>query len=206
MIPAVIALWFRLTIIESPRWVADVGRDSKKAAKDLNRYLPMQAETAVVSNTSFMPQAGAPQRYQVRRTSSVSSDAISNADSGAVSDDGAILGDGEPSPCDIRRSEQTPKATDAVGNPLPKNDHVTEIHSGAGSQEAVSARSISPMQYTGDLLGQHRIDIPQLEGVEEVRPPPPPSWKDFKQYFWHDGNLRTLMATSFCWFCKHHLS
>lgn len=37
--------------------------------------------------------------------------------------------------------------------------------------------------------------------TEENNPPPEPSWKDFKKYFWHDGNLRTLLATSFCWFC-----
>lgn len=34
IIPAVIAIWFRLTIIESPRYTADVGRDSRKAASE----------------------------------------------------------------------------------------------------------------------------------------------------------------------------
>src|ERR1700761_4661859 len=35
VIPAVLALWFRLTIIESPRYTADVGRDTQKAASEL---------------------------------------------------------------------------------------------------------------------------------------------------------------------------
>src|SRR5450432_2893859 len=40
VIPAFIALWFRLTIIESPRYTADVGKDSLKAASEVSRYLP----------------------------------------------------------------------------------------------------------------------------------------------------------------------
>jgi len=34
MLPAVVALYFRLTIPESPRWDGDVGRNNRKAAKN----------------------------------------------------------------------------------------------------------------------------------------------------------------------------
>jgi PHS family inorganic phosphate transporter-like MFS transporter len=39
IILAFIALWLRLTIIESARYTADVGKDSLKAASEVNRYL-----------------------------------------------------------------------------------------------------------------------------------------------------------------------
>ncbi|KAF7903880.1 hypothetical protein EAF00_001214 [Botryotinia globosa] len=60
VIPAVIALWFRLTIIESPRYTADVGRDSRKAASELSRYLPSEIDSALASTTSIeiQPQLG----------------------------------------------------------------------------------------------------------------------------------------------------
>ena len=112
VIPAVIAIWFRLTIIESPRYTADVGRDSRKAASELNRYLPSEAVSTVGSSTSV-------------------------------------------------------------------ND-IAEDHN----------------QETNGHLGDS-----ENGNTEENKPPPEPSWKDFKKYFWHDGNLRTLLATSFCWFC-----
>lgn len=39
MVPAVIALYFRLTIPETPRYTMDVERNVTQAAKDANRYL-----------------------------------------------------------------------------------------------------------------------------------------------------------------------
>ncbi|PMD31235.1 MFS general substrate transporter [Hyaloscypha variabilis F] len=140
VIPAVIALWFRLTIIESPRYTADVGRDTRKAASELDRYLLMQtagsSATSVISN-----QAGQP----LQRVST---------------DSGVAKG-------------HISRTSSPIYN-RPNTNHAPE---------------------------EHFLEAPQLEAAEEAHTPPPPSWKDFKQYFWHDGNLRTLIATSFCWFC-----
>jgi MFS transporter, PHS family, inorganic phosphate transporter len=96
IIPAFIALWFRLTIIESPRYIADVGQDSLKAASELNRYLPPKSKSAAAPN-------------------------------GGV-----------------------------IEEPPVRNDRA------------------------------------------EYEASPSPSWEDFKEYFWRQGNLRTLMATSLC--------
>jgi hypothetical protein len=52
VIPAVIALWFRLTIIESPRYTADVSGDTAKAASELKRYLLKSHEIGLVSATA----------------------------------------------------------------------------------------------------------------------------------------------------------
>ncbi|TGO55283.1 hypothetical protein BCON_0094g00330 [Botryotinia convoluta] len=134
VIPAVIALWFRLTIIESPRYTADVGRDSKKAASELSRYLPSEIESAVASTTSIE----IPPQIRFRRST--------------------INGNGRPSSSESRGNNE---------------EILDEIHL------------------------EHQI----LATANDNKPPPVPSWEDFKDYFWYKGNLRTLLATSMCWFC-----
>jgi PHS family inorganic phosphate transporter-like MFS transporter len=141
VIPAVIALWFRLTIIESPRYTADVGQDSKKAASELTRYLPSEIESEAASVTSVeMPPYG-----QFAHRASVAG------------------GDGNSVPFDRRSSD-------------------------AGSFEG------------GPNTDNHLLENGTLSDTSENKPPPPP-WKEFKKYFWLDGNIRTLAATSLCWFC-----
>jgi PHS family inorganic phosphate transporter-like MFS transporter len=137
VIPAVIALWFRLTIIESPRYTADVGGDSGKAASELTRYLSLQQDSlASSSSVEVLPQ----------------SRAFNQRPSGA-SEDGTTL-----------RNLSRGASHAPPGN----NTHLEE----------------------GSFVNE-----------DEIKPPPAPSWRDFKDYFWHGGNLRTLMATSLCWFC-----
>lgn len=131
VIPAVVALWFRLTIIESPRYTADVSGDSRKAASELNRYLP--TETDSTSSSSSVNMENSPLN---RRTS----------------DEGTTL--------------RNPSG----GNSQPPPENDDDLEDGA------------------------------LEDADENKAPPAPSWRDFKDYFWHEGNIRTLAATSLCWF------
>jgi PHS family inorganic phosphate transporter-like MFS transporter len=140
VIPAVIALWFRLTIIESPRYTADVGGDSRKAASELNRYLLAQQE--VTTSSSSFVEVIMENRSFNQRTPRL-----------AGSEDGTTIQD--PS---SRNNELPPSAMD------------------------------------NDLEDEASID------EDENKVPPEPSWRDFKDYFWHNGNIRTLMATSLCWF------
>lgn len=204
VIPAVIALWFRLTIIESPRYTADVGRDTRKAASELKRYMLFQAESGIVSNSIFPIPNEHPEAYPLRRTSVASSGAISNADSGAVSEV-EMRGSRELSPHDMNRF-RAPRETPDV-NEVPKQVNLTTSRAAITSVEIPSPRSVSPVQYSeaynGELPREHNFEGSQLEALPEVEIPPPPSWKDFKKYFWHDGNFRTLIATSICWFCKY---
>ncbi|KAM3155540.1 Repressible high-affinity phosphate permease [Botrytis cinerea] len=134
VIPAVIALWFRLTIIESPRYTADVGRDSKKAASELSRYLPSEIESAAVSTTSIE----IPPQFQFRGST-------------------------------MNGNEQTSSSESRKNN--------------------------------GETLGEIHLEDQILTTANDNKPPPVPSWEDFKDYFWYKGNLRTLLATSMCWFC-----
>jgi PHS family inorganic phosphate transporter-like MFS transporter len=189
VIPAVIALWFRLTIIESPRYTADVGRDTRKAASELDRYLLMQtagsSATSVISN-----QAGQP----LQRVST---------DSGVASDDGSPEPDRSRSPYEVSPPPPNDDGPETRLGKAPDARSIS-IHSGAASEEGHISRTSSPIYNrpnTNHAPEEHFLEAPQLEAAEEAHTPPPPSWKDFKQYFWHDGNLRTLIATSFCWFC-----
>lgn len=52
VIPAAIALWFRLAIIEPPRYTAYVGRDSKRVIPKLDRYLVSKIVSAYASTIS----------------------------------------------------------------------------------------------------------------------------------------------------------
>lgn len=134
-VPAIIALWFRLTIIESPRYTADVGRDSRKALSELARYQPQEDSIRTASSLDISSH----EVQDIEEESPVN-----------ISEDGTTL--------------QNP------GKPQ-----------GTGEEE------------------EHLTD--EFADADEATKPPPPSWRDFKDYFWHRGNLRTLMATSFCWFC-----
>ncbi|KAM3077243.1 hypothetical protein ACMFMG_003293 [Clarireedia jacksonii] len=134
VIPALLALWFRLTIIESPRYTTDVGRDSKKAASELNRYLPTVIDSAAVSINSVSPPA-------------------------------------------------QPRLRKRAAN---WNGHTTSLDS-QGKQQ--------------DIPREMHIEDQIMVSASENKPAPVPSWEDFKDYFWNKGNLRTLIATSLCWFC-----
>ncbi|KAL2065150.1 hypothetical protein VTL71DRAFT_4291 [Oculimacula yallundae] len=194
VIPAVIALWFRLTIIESPRYTADVGQDSKKAASELQRYLLMQTQPGGATSTSVQMIS---QNVPMRRRAS------SGAVSGAMSDESGQASR-SPSPHSINRAELP--GEDAV-----VKDHTQEtVHMfslpppSAASENGRFFNNLSSTQHGPDTsispFGGHDPFGQQVEQAGQNIAPPPPSWQDFKQYFWHDGNLRTLMATSLCWF------
>jgi PHS family inorganic phosphate transporter-like MFS transporter len=138
VIPAVIALWFRLTIIESPRYTADVGGDSRKAASELNRYLPGERELASSSSSSSVSIEDIPINQRTIQS-------IASNDSNTLRDPSGI-------------------------------------------------NSLGQTQINNDLENTPSGDI------DENKAPPMPSWADFRDYFWHNGNIRTLMATSLCWF------
>lgn len=189
VIPAVIALWFRLTIIESPRYTADVGRDSRKAASELNRYLLMQAQAQVAASASTVDfNSDLPDGHSLRRVSF-----------GAAS---IPQSEGGPSPLHNRASPYDTHRPDVSPNP----DHVdaeymTRLPSAAMSETGAYPRRVSSAFEQNDIAhGLEEDGAGILEDTEQDIPPPP-SWKDFKKYFWHDGNLRTLIATSICWFC-----
>jgi PHS family inorganic phosphate transporter-like MFS transporter len=83
-----------------------------------------------------------------------------------------------------------------------EGQYLQKVPSGAVSEVGSTSQMRSPTPFHTDAPGNINME-PETEGLEEEQQelPPAPSWKDFKKYFWHDGNLRTLIATSFCWFC-----
>jgi PHS family inorganic phosphate transporter-like MFS transporter len=204
VIPAVIALWFRLTIIESPRYTADIGRDSRKAASELTRYLLLRPDARVISASSFLAPSDHPENYPLSRLNSASSGAVSIASSGAVSEEAGTARSRDPSPHSINQPTASQGQLNANGVPLPNQSPVQE-----SQVIASSPRGFSPVQHNEEQTREHfseEEEGPPLEANMVFDGPPAPSWEDFKQYFWRDGNLRTLIATSFCWFCESILS
>lgn len=187
VIPAVIALWFRLTIIESPRYTADVGQDSKKAAAELNQYLLIQAQDAEAAGSSTSAINLNPEFLggsSTRRPSSAPASISPN--------DGHFAArTSQVSPFDVHRSRTS--ADD--------QDHADELPI-LGLPPAALSDGVH-LEISPRLDADFSIQASNQSDDDTTDPaiPPPPSWKDFKQYFWHDGNLRTLIATAVSWFC-----
>lgn len=276
VIPAVIALWFRLTIIESPRYTADVARDSAKAASDVKQYLMPSPQMELAFSTSIENQNELlAQRVPLRRSTSSgarsgprddasfednrqdiqplsrrSSGAVSvnpaegdkklheiplmsrrssgalSVESGARSDDGMnthetrteehnlmpmrqSVGEGSSNVSPLRQGRESAQtgtylATDAASyhhldlGPSAYQDD-PELSPGLNfNRLSQQARKQFYMTSTNHVLhGNNNLKTTSEDNIQ----PPAPSWEDFKDYFWHKGNLRTLVATSVCWFC-----
>ncbi|KAI4782785.1 inorganic phosphate transporter [Aureobasidium sp. EXF-3400] len=110
-VPAAASLWFRLTIIESPRYTVDIVRDDHQAAVDVDRYFYSGDHFSTESRDSF------------------------------------------------------------------QQDHEDEFQ----------AEGLNPI-----------VPLSVMES-DEMSQPPQASWADIKEYFWHQGNYRTLVATSLTW-------
>ncbi|OGM49534.1 inorganic phosphate transporter [Aspergillus bombycis] len=123
-VPAFIAIWFRLTIIESPRYTADVMQNSLQAAADVSQFY----QSAEIASASSLGQESL---HPVEETMSLS-------------------------PTQTRENGFTP--------------------------------SVISQQSSSMALGN--ISGPQLH-----------FWRDFKTFLQQKRNLRTLVATSLCWFC-----
>ncbi|KAF8853361.1 MFS general substrate transporter [Acephala macrosclerotiorum] len=272
VIPAVIALWFRLTIIESPRYTADVSGDTAKAASELKRYLLGSQQAGLVSATSMVTHNSAYQGPPLRRTTSSGARSGPAADAppeaehleeqslprrslGALSVDlheehknedlegthpltrnssGAIsvesgarsveestphdlpvaqhdllhpehdVGEGSSAASPHRRIATSPQAGphDFEGNAYRPYQDDPEANADFNANRLSEHPS---KQFFMTSTGQAFPGMPMIGksnlSSDDNKQPPPPSWEDFKDYFWHKGNLRTLVATSVCWFC-----
>ncbi|KNG84811.1 inorganic phosphate transporter [Aspergillus nomiae NRRL 13137] len=123
-VPAFIAIWFRLTIIESPRYTADVMQNSLQAAADISQFY----QSADISSASSL---GHESLHPVEETISLS-------------------------PTQTRENGFTP---------------------------SVISRQSSSIALENISSPQHHF------------------WRDFKNFLQQKRNLRTLVATSLCWFC-----
>jgi PHS family inorganic phosphate transporter-like MFS transporter len=180
VIPAVLALWFRLNIIESPRYTADVGRDTQKAASELKRYLMLRAQSP----------AGAASSSSIDIVTPHQGTGVRHSGSGEASEIG-------PERYETNNHSGRPSAevlTFDEGVPV----QGTRPLSGAYSDDVHSQRSLALSDH-GEHTERQRNEHVDHENAINGNSPPVPSWVEFKQYFWHDGNLRTLIATSFCW-------
>jgi PHS family inorganic phosphate transporter-like MFS transporter len=223
VIPAFFALWFRLTIIESPRYTADVLRDSSKAAAELKKWALRQSHASTVSNTSSVVRPKMTTSAPPPPTRRSSSGQASAAESGASS--GEAYEDTEPTPGPVPNPQSTQQAAFPLDNlnhrissrPLPDDhpeDNIPIEQAPLGPRRRVpteasrSSRDVSPM-HRPNPEPPAAAHTPLTHGlpsrphmlIKDPDQPPKPSWADFKVYFWRQGNFRTLITTSFCWFC-----
>lgn len=99
-------------------------------------------------------------------------------------------------------SETSPRYTvDIV-----RDDHqaAVDVNRYFCSGDTFSTRSrVSFQQDHEDELNIEEVHNPILPlsvvDSEEVQQPPQASWSDIKDYFWQQGNYRTLVATSLTW-------
>ena len=181
-VPAFIALWFRLTIIESPRYTSEVEQKSTQAAADVAGWYAKQEDVVEM----LLPQ-------DTRGHEDETSQALRNHET-----------------LDNHKPYQVPDSVVEYVEQLPERPHsdqptLSDSHAehpsnefalGTHHKEAFSSPTVvdpDPPQLNhlaskGDqVLSNHVV-------------PPPPSWTDFKVYFWHHGNIRILLATSTAWF------
>lgn len=151
----------------------------------------MQAEPAGATSTSLNIHPDTTRRR-------ISSGAVS----GAMSDESGQASR-SPSPRSVTRVE-LPGGDTVVKTDQQETVRVFSLPPPPGTSEQGQSNNLaSPQQGNGNILSPFEGHDPFRQDLEQTVQnvvPPPPSWKDFKKYFWHDGNLRTLMATSLCWF------
>ncbi|EPS35094.1 hypothetical protein H072_11399 [Dactylellina haptotyla CBS 200.50] len=199
IIPAVIALYFRVTIPESPRYTLEVAQNYRKAYQEALQYYGQaepDREQAVYDNIVFMESLDQPPFMESIGEPSQSRPISTRSSQGptpfnlvapviAVESRGAIQhasssreGRGPGGP-----SSQAPVFTN---NLTGDTTVVPSAHSVHNHRESV---------YTGrnsfDSHNRHSAAFAEIEI--------PPYWAEMKKYFIKEGNWKTLFGTSMSW-------
>jgi MFS transporter, PHS family, inorganic phosphate transporter len=182
-IPAVVALFFRLTIPESPHYLLDIVGAVKSASHNTQVYYngdafgqSQELMEAGQNSQEFTPAVHAIPKPSTERTASLSSN-VTRDSIGA----GGLAPNQSPNPSPGDASDQLP-------SPMltPINDDVIHYQSGAGPMHVNSVPS--------------SIHSAELASPNEQQPPKA-SWQDAKQFFIKEKNWIYLAATSSAWFC-----
>ena len=197
-VPAAFALYFRLTIIESPLYTLDVAKDSLKATADVFVYYTGARSTAAgerpakqsTHTRGFQMESLSAPTSSISPGSNTATQRPSNED-GADHRFQADL-EGISSAGSLSTYQPIHHNNIRLPEPVQRSDN----HSGNPSQsfQSPTANAAPPRR-----LSTANFDRSPLEGPGEefwtIY------WRDFKKHYWHDGNLRTLFATALCWGC-----
>ncbi|KAL2429284.1 Repressible high-affinity phosphate permease [Exophiala dermatitidis] len=192
VVPGVVALLFRFAIPETPRFLVDIEDDPIKAEFDATQLFGEESLTTPLTEL----EAG---------MGGVGDGAAASAWSTA--DDDNILDESHSptskSSLDIPfHRKQSSWATSVM--PISPRTASTAA-SAAAVQQRSKQDSISAATVSGGGAGAIGSPLNNTFTSSNANPPSLPSttWTltkgDIKQYFWTEGNWRTLVATSVCW-------
>lgn len=181
-IPAVVALFFRLTIPESPRYLLDVAGQVKGAANDTREYYKGQA---IGQSQELMEAGGYSQEHvQVEHPALNSSRQETPCPSPNTRpiEAGSEIAAPSPSP---RLSAYLP--ANSIPSPMVAHPHDDTGHN---QPRAVTVRASS-------LVSSIHSAPPSPPSEQQ---PPKASWQDAHQFFIREKNWIYLFATSSTWF------
>ncbi|KAL4763619.1 phosphate transporter [Aspergillus foveolatus] len=190
VVPGVIATFFRFLIPESPRFLLEIEDD------------PVQAEfdaTTLFNDPAPLPSFGSPETaveegYQYPGSASTALTSMTTATTNQFNDINLIAPWNEivlPAPA-------LPATATTMGTGKGTAAGPDTAGTGAG---ALTIRSMSIDDYTDRTPSQYHDSLP--EGTFLTPATLNSHWRltkvDITQYFWHEGNWRTLLATSLSW-------
>ncbi|KAL4773877.1 major facilitator superfamily domain-containing protein [Aspergillus nidulans var. acristatus] len=192
VVPGVIATFFRFLIPESPRFLLEIEDDPVQAEFDATTLF---SDPAPLSSFGS-PETSAEEGYRYPGSASTALTSMTTATTNQFNDINLIAPWNEivlPAPAlpATATTMGTGKGTGTAAGP-------DTTDTGAG---ALTIRSMSIDDYTDRTPSQYHDSLP--EGTFLTPATLNSHWRltkvDITQYFWHEGNWRTLLATSLSW-------
>lgn len=185
---AAATVWFRLTIIESPRYTCEVAQDDLRAAVDVDRYYQGSLSTVEVESSITESENGA----EPRPLASLPTD---------PQEENSIQQNPCPNVEEVHSGPETAHNVQPVDGVVMPNSapytntgvESTTEGTGRNRQPSVSTTRVGPTEQLAHMENEHQTwDDPENNFWGTF-------WRYFKDYYWRRGNLRTLFATALCW-------
>ena len=185
---AAAAVWFRLTIIESPRYTSEVAQDDLRAVVDVYRYYQGSHSTVEVESSDTESESGAEPQPPASSSTGLQEEDVTQQNS-------------YPNVKEVHSGQEITHNVQPVdGVVMPNHTPYTDTRvestieeAGRNRQPSVSTTRVGPTEQLAHIGNEHRTwDGPENNFWGTF-------WRYFKDYYWHRGNLRTLFATALCW-------
>jgi PHS family inorganic phosphate transporter-like MFS transporter len=173
-VPPVLALWFRLAILESPRYTADVLNENVQAYKQIS---------LMGGNADWRPAPRAGPDYAM--TGALSTDPATGAENRNLTACGAVEG------ASVRPKTSVRSITHDNANDAASNQPTT---SAGRSQDTTDTSGIRPKD------GAPNPNVPLGTPAQEARVSSADD-NSIKRYYWELGHGWTLFACCLCWLC-----
>ncbi|KAL4815473.1 major facilitator superfamily domain-containing protein [Aspergillus spinulosporus] len=192
VVPGVIATFFRFLIPESPRFLLEIEDDPVQAEFDATTLF----NDPVPLSSFGSPETAVEEGYRYPGSASTALTSMTSATTNPFNDINLIAPWNEivlPAPA-------LPPTATAIGTGKGMGTAAGPDTTGTGAG-APTIRSMSIDDYTDRIPSQYHDNLP--EGTFLTPATLNSHWRltkvDITQYFWHEGNWRTLLATSLSW-------